>query len=92
MTKGETIYTHAKLRPEIRSTSIIFFKFLVFLLTSNLGEEGFEGISTVRYSYLAESTGSCRDQVGPTLCHGQKLRFEENSMQSSEAVLALNFE
>ena len=52
--------------------------------------KGVEGFSTVRYSYLAESTGGCRDQVDPTHCHGEKLRFEENSMQSSEAVLALN--
>ena len=44
---------------------------------TNLIEEGFEGFSTVRYSYLAVSTGSCRDQVDPTLCHGEKLRFEE---------------
>ena len=44
---------------------------------TNLIEERFEGFSTVRYSYLAESTGTCRDQVDPTLCHGEKLRFEE---------------
>ena len=44
---------------------------------ANLIEEGFEGFSTLRYSYLAESTGTCRDQVDPTLCHGEKLRFEE---------------
>ena len=44
---------------------------------TNLIEERFEGFSTVRYSYLAVSTGSCRDQVDPTLCHGEKLRFEE---------------
>ena len=37
----------------------------------------FEGFSTVRYSYLVESTGGCRDQVDPTHCHGEKLRFEE---------------
>ena len=44
---------------------------------TNLIEEGFEGFSTVRYSYLAESTGSRQDQVDPRLCHGEKLRFEE---------------
>ena len=47
---------------------------------TNLIEERFEGFSTVRYfkySYLADSTGTCRDQVHPTLCHGEKLRLEE---------------
>ena len=44
----------------------------------------------MRYSYFAESTGSCQNQVDPTLRHGEKLRYEENSMRSSEAVLALN--
>ena len=44
---------------------------------TNLIEERFEGFSTVRYSYLAEGTGTCRDQVDLTLCHGEKLRFEE---------------
>ena len=44
---------------------------------TNLIEEGFEGFSTARYSYPAESAGSLRDQVDPTLCHGEKLRFEE---------------
>ena len=44
---------------------------------TNLIEERFEGFSIVNYSYLAESTGTCRDQVDPTLCHGEKLRFEE---------------
>ena len=37
---------------------------------TNLIEERFEGFITVRYSYLAESTGTCRDQVDPTLCQG----------------------
>ena len=44
---------------------------------ANLIEEGFEGFSTLGYSYLEESTGTCRDQVDPALCHGEKLRFEE---------------
>ena len=45
----------------------------------------------MRYSYFAESTGSCQDQVDETHCHGEKLKIEEKSMQSSEAV-GLNFE
>ena len=44
---------------------------------TNLIGEGFEGISTVRYPYLAESTGSRLDQVDPAICHGEKLRFED---------------
>ena len=44
---------------------------------TNLIEEGFEAVSTVRYSYFAESTGSCQDQVDATHCHGEALRFDE---------------
>ena len=59
---------------------------------ANLIEERFEGFSTLRYSYFAESTGICEDQVNATQCHRKKLKFEEKNMQSSEAVLGLNFE
>ena len=67
---------------------------------NNLIEEGFEGFSTVRCSYLAESTGSCRDQVHRTLFHGEKLRFTKNSkffllsrrMRNRERLLVSNKE
>ena len=42
---------------------------------ANLIEEGFEGFSALRYSYFAESSGSCQDQVDATHYHGEKTKI-----------------